>query len=173
LARHQSRPLPQQVLNVRLRPAIDGRSPRPYLSSMARQSILGTESILSVLLCFSLLASLVLGPLCAVRCATARCAPVSVNDVPEPCHHSAARVADTSDTASAAAAVPCATNEFLFTPPRTENLFLADKSFAASSPVPPLLNVPGPASLDAPFGDSVVLEHLFHSAFSPNIPLRI
>jgi hypothetical protein len=169
LAGHQSLRLPQQVLNVQLRPAIDARRPGPYLSSMAPQSIVRTQSILGVLVCLQLLASLLLGPLCAVRCAA--CAPVSANDMSEPCH-SPAQLADTCVTFKVPAVAPCATSEFLFTPPRTETLFPADKSFAAFSPVLPL-HVPEPASLAALFSRAAVSEHLILSTFSPNIPLRI
>jgi hypothetical protein len=69
------------------------------------------------------------------------------------------------------AVAPCAASEFLFTPPRTETLFPADKSFVAFSPVL-LLPVPEPASLAALSSRSAVSEHLFLSSFS-NIPLRI
>jgi hypothetical protein len=97
--------------------AIDARLHNPYLPLMTREHI--SRSIACGLLSIFLVALLVTAPLCAARCASSLCTPVSSTHAAETCHHSSLSEGN-APSLSAAAKHPCPAPELFFTSLRPE-----------------------------------------------------
>jgi hypothetical protein len=125
-------------------------------------------SFVRALISASLIACLTIAPICAARCATTLCVPVSSDNSPNDCHHSSHH-SGSAPTFTTRSAIPCPTAELIFTTPRLDPSSVSIESHAFSIALPHL----DVAMQSLAFGLSPSSVRPAIPKFSPRLPLRL
>jgi len=127
------------------------------------------------LLSASLIACLLIAPLCAVRCAATVCTPASPDGSADGCHHASNHTGCAPAFTAKSSSGPCATGELLFTTPRLQDLSTSIASFAAPTVLLPAeLNASSQLGVTAETGGTFASSaRLSEVSSSPFTPLRL